>query len=315
MTDVIRTSGLTKRFGRHVLAVDRLDLAVEEGALYGFLGPNGSGKTTLVRMLLGLVYPTAGSIELLGHRMPRGAGDALPQVGALVEGPAFYPHLSGRANLKLFDAAGVGGERRTRRKRIDAALEQVRLSGAAGRKVGAYSLGMKQRLGIAAALLRGPRLLVLDEPTNGLDPSGIREVRDLLLALHAAGTTVFLSSHLLAEVEQLCTVAGIVHRGRLVAERPVAELLAPSGRVHVRTVDADIALTVLSGLRGPTLSDSNDAGLHVHLDGMPVAELVARLVAGGVRIDEVAVHRPTLEDVYLELTGGASDVGVDDARS
>ena len=278
MSAVIRTDGLTKRFG-DVLAVDDLSLEVGEGDVYGFLGPNGSGKTTTVRMLLGLVYATSGTAEVLGRRIPDEARDALPDVGALVEGPAFYGHLSGRANLTIFDAAGPS-TRRDRTSRVSEALEQVGLLVAAHRKVRTYSLGMKQRLGIAAALLRTPRLLILDEPTNGLDPAGIREVRDLLLDLRDRGTTVFLSSHLLAEVEQLCTRAGIVHKGRLIAERDVDDLLAPTGRVYVRTTETEF---------------------ETRTDDVP--GLVSRLVAEGARIEEVAVHRPTLEDVYLELTG------------
>jgi ABC-2 type transport system ATP-binding protein len=311
VTAVLRTEALTKRYG-DVLAVDHLDLEVAEGDVYGFLGPNGSGKTTTVRMVLGLVYATSGTVELLGHEVPRDAQAALAQVGALVEGPAFYPHLSGRANLRLHDAAGPGGGRRTRAPRVREALAQVGLTGAADRATKGYSLGMKQRLGIAAALLRAPKLLVLDEPTNGLDPAGIREVRDLLRALHAQGTTVFLSSHLLAEVEQLCTRAGIVHRGRLVAERSVAELLAPSGRVDIATPDAAEAASIVGTLRGPRLLSRSALGVTVHVDGTPVPHLVSALVDGGVRVEEVAVHRPTLEEAYLELTGGAPEAGVDE---
>ncbi len=212
---MIRTRGLAKRYGP-VLAVDRIDLDVRAGDIYGFLGANGSGKTTTVRMLLGLVLATAGEIELLGQPVPRAARQVLSQVGALVEGPAAYGHLSGRANLALLDAMGPGGQRRTRRQRIDHVLDQVGLARVGRRPVKAYSLGMRQRLGLAAALLRTPRLLVLDEPTNGLDPQGIREIRELLLGLHAGGTTIFLSSHLLVEVEQLCTRVGVLDRGQLI---------------------------------------------------------------------------------------------------
>ena len=207
---MIRTEGLTKRFGR-LTAVDGLDLDVGEGDLFGFLGPNGSGKTTTVRMLLGLVFATSGGIEVLGRPMPGAAREVLAQVGSLVEGPAFYPHLSGRANLTLFDAAGPGS-RRDRRRRVEDALARVGLDGVGRRPVKAWSTGMRQRLGLAAALLRAPRLLVLDEPTNGLDPHGTREVRDLLVELVKGGTTVFLSSHLLAEIELVCSRAAIVDR-------------------------------------------------------------------------------------------------------
>ena len=201
---MITTDGLTKRFGS-VLAVDGVDLDVREGDIYGFLGANGSGKTTTVRMMLGLVLATSGEARVLGEPMPRAARTVLPQVGTLVEGPAAYSHLSGRANLKLFDAMGVGTGSRRRSDRARDVLEVVGLDGAADRPVGTYSMGMRQRLGLAAALLRAPRLLVLDEPTNGLDPQGIREMRDLFLRLNREGTTIFLSSHLLAEVEQTCT--------------------------------------------------------------------------------------------------------------
>ncbi len=299
---MIRARGLTKRYGR-VLAVDGLDLDVKEGDRYGFLGPNGSGKTTTVRMLLGLVYATSGEIELLGHRMPRGGGKALPHVGALVEGPAFYGHLSGRTNLFLVDAAGPGAVRSTRATRVDEALHLVGLTADAKRAVKTYSLGMKQRLGLAAALLRRPQLLVLDEPTNGLDPAGIREVRDLLIRLNQQGTTVFLSSHLLAEVEQLCTRAAIVHRGRLVAEEPVERLLAPTGRVRLRTTAPAEATALLTRLRGPRLLDADGHTLVVHLDGMRPSELNQALVTAGVPVDELLVERPNLEDVFLALTG------------
>ena len=227
---MITTTGLTKRYGR-VLAVDGVDLDVGEGDRYGLLGPNGSGKTTLIRLLLGLVYATSGEITLLGKPVPRQLKAVLPEVGALVEGPAAYGHLSGRANLALLDAAGPGGPRRTRRARIDEALERVGLGGVDHRPVKAYSLGMRQRLGLAAALLRAPRLLVLDEPTNGLDPHGISEFRDLLSELNAAGTTLLLSSHLLAEVDQLCTRVGVMDRGRLVVQDDLDALRTPTGRV------------------------------------------------------------------------------------
>jgi ABC-type multidrug transport system ATPase subunit len=298
MTDVIATHGLTKRY-RDVVAVDDLDLVVPEGSRFGFLGPNGSGKTTTVRMLLGLVYATSGRIEVLGRPVPRRAKEVLPHVGALVEGPAFTGHLSGPRNLALLDAAGPGGPRRTRRQRIGDVLAQVRLDDAGHRPVKAYSLGMKQRLGLAAALLRAPRLLVLDEPTNGLDPAGIREVRDLLVALNDAGTTVFLSSHLLAEVEQLCTTAAVVHQGRLVAQDDVRALLAPTGRARVTTTDPAKALTHLG--RRVVATDGNV--LTVLLDGEGPAVLNAALVAAGVLVEELAVERPTLEDVFLRLTG------------
>jgi ABC-type multidrug transport system ATPase subunit len=304
----IRTEGLTKRFGG-IEAVRDLDLEVREGDLFGFLGPNGSGKTTTVRMLLGLVFPTAGRVELLGQPMPRAGRTALAQVGSLVEGPAFYPHLSGRANLSLFDAAGPGGGRADRRRRIAGALDRVGLDTVGRRPVKAYSSGMRQRLGLAAALLRSPRLLVLDEPTNGLDPQGMREIRDLLAELVAAGTTVFLSSHLLAEVELICTRAAIVNHGRLVAQDRVEALLAPTGRVRVTTPEPGRASELASGLPGVELGERRGDALVVHLDGTTPEALNRRLVAGGVPVRELVVERPSLEDVFLALTGsgGSAD--------
>jgi ABC-type multidrug transport system ATPase subunit len=299
---VIRTEALTKRFGG-LVAVDGLDLDVREGDLFGFLGPNGSGKTTTVRMLLGLVFATSGRIELLGRPMPRAAGEVLPQVGSLVEGPAFYPHLSGRTNLALFDAAGPGGGRGDRRRRVGEALERVGLGGVGRRPVRAWSTGMRQRLGLAAALLRAPRLLVLDEPTNGLDPHGMREVRDLLVELVGAGTTVFLSSHLLAEVELVCTRAAIVDRGRLVAQDRVEALLGPTGRVLVSTPDVGAAADLAAGLPGVRLGERRPDRLAVHLDGTAPETLNRRLVDGGVRVRELVVERSTLEEVFLRLTG------------
>jgi ABC-type multidrug transport system ATPase subunit len=297
---VITTHALTKRYGP-ILAVDGVEIAVAEGDRYGLLGPNGSGKTTLVRMLLGLVFATSGQIEVLGRPVPRRLAEVLPQVGALVEGPAAYGHLAGRTNLALLDAAGPGGDRRTRRARVDTVLEQVGLGGIDRRPVRAYSLGMRQRLGIAAALLRKPRLVIFDEPTNGLDPRGIREIRDLFIALNQQGTTVFLSSHLLSEVDQLCTRVGVLDRGRLVLQEELATLKAPTGRVVVRTPDEASALSLLDGrveARGP-------AGLVVrHADP---AELNALLVSAGVRVAEIGPERRALEQIVLDVTTVSSD--------
>jgi ABC-2 type transport system ATP-binding protein len=297
---VIVTTGLTKRYGR-VVAVDAVDVDVRDGEIYGFLGPNGSGKTTTVRMLLGLVFATRGEIEVLGRPIPRAAGHVLPQVGALVEGPAFTPYLSGRAALARIDAAGPGGGRRDRRARIEEALERVGLGGIDRRPVKAYSLGMRQRLGIAATLLRRPRLLVLDEPTNGLDPQGMREMRDLLVSLNAHGTTVFLSSHLLAEVESMCHRVGIVNAGKLVAQDEVARLRAPTGRILVRTPDVDAAVSALGD--GVVARDGDE----VVVTGDDPAELNAHLVAHGVAVRELVVERRTLEDAFLTLTEPGSD--------
>jgi ABC-type multidrug transport system ATPase subunit len=297
---VVRTWAVTKRFGA-VTAVDGIDLEVREGDRYGLLGPNGSGKTTLVRMLLALVFPTSGRIELLGRPVPRRAAEVLPAVGALVEGPAGYPHLSGRSNLALFDAAGPGGSRRTRRRRVDEALERVGLAGIDRRPLRAYSLGMRQRLGLAAALLRSPRLLILDEPTNGLDPRGIREIRELLVALNAAGTTVFLSSHLLFEVEQLCTRVGLVDHGRLVVQDELAALRAPTGRILLDTPDPDTAAALLDGR-----VDHRDGDRLVVRHPDPT-ELTADLVAANVRVAGITTERRSLEEIVMELTSTGSD--------
>jgi ABC-type multidrug transport system ATPase subunit len=294
---VIRTRALTKRYGR-VNAVRELDLDVREGDRFGFLGPNGSGKTTTVRMLLGLVLPTSGEVSLLAERPGR---RSLAQVGALVEGPAFVPHLSGRANLRLLDAAGPGGRRSTRRSRVEQALEQVGLDGVDRRPVRAYSLGMRQRLGLAAALLRQPRLLVLDEPTNGLDPQGIREVRELLLALNAQGTTVFLSSHLLSEVEALCTRVAVMDRGRMVLQDDLAAFQAPTGLVEVRTRDLQRA----AALVGSAVVSAEGDRLLVRSDDP--AALNAQLVGGGVRVRALGAQRRTLEQSVLDATGAGTD--------
>jgi ABC-type multidrug transport system ATPase subunit len=299
---VIITRALTKRYGA-VTAVRSVDLDVREGDRYGLLGPNGSGKTTLVRMLLGLVYATSGDIEVLGRRIPRHAREVLPQIGALIEEPAAYPHLSGRANLALLDAAGPGGgaARRTRRQRVNEALEQVGLAGVGRRPVKAYSLGMRQRLGLAAALIRRPRLLVLDEPGNGLDPRGIRDLRELLVGLNEAGVTVFLSSHLLAEVEQLCTRVGVLDDGRLVLQDDLAMLRAPTGRIVLHTPDADQVAALLDG----QVEHRDGQQLLVRYED--AAALNARLVGAGLRVSSIGPQQRTLEEIVLSVTGTGSD--------
>jgi ABC-type multidrug transport system ATPase subunit len=297
---MIVTHGLTKRYGRTV-AVDDVDLEVRDGDRYGLLGPNGSGKTTLVRMLLGLVFATKGDIEVLGRPVPKRVKEILPSIGAMVEGPGMYPHLSGRTNLTMFDAAGPGGGRRDRRKRVGEALERVGLAGIDRRPVRAYSLGMRQRLGLASALLRGPRLLILDEPTNGLDPRGIREIRDLLAELNQAGTTVFLSSHLLAEIEALCTRVGVMDRGRLVLQDDLETLRAPTGRVVVGTPEPDRVVAMLDG------KVEARAGQLLTVRHPDAGALNAELVAAGIRVTEIGGERRSLEQVVLDATTTSSD--------
>ena len=304
----VRTRGLTKRFRGGQVAVDSVDLDVPRGAVFGFLGPNGSGKTTTIRMLLGLVAPTAGEVELLGEAMPRAAQRVLPLVGALVEGPAFHPYLSGRANLARLDAVDRTSDPRSSAGRVDDALARVGLSAAAGKRYRQYSLGMKQRLGLAAALLQPRELLVLDEPTNGLDPQGTREVRALVRELADDGATVFVSSHLLAEIEQVCTHVGIMSRGRLVLQGSLAELQARgAASVLVVTGQPAQAVQTLRGL-GLSLPTVTAEGVTAQLGGTAAEEVTAALVRAGVGVRGLAVRRPTLEDVFVELTGEGFDV-------
>jgi ABC-2 type transport system ATP-binding protein len=303
----VETSGLSKRFGSR-LAVDDLDMVVPRGAVYGFLGPNGSGKTTTIRLLLGLVEPTAGTRSLLGHSIPREAARALPQVGALVEGPAFHLYLSGRANLARLDAADLWSDPRTARHRIDAALDRVGLLAAAAKRYRAYSLGMRQRLAIAAALLAPRELLVLDEPTNGLDPQGTREVRHLVASLAEDGATVLVSSHLLSEVEQLCSHLGIMSDGRLVAQGTV-EGLRGSGvtTVCVTTPQPAEAAAVLTRLGVTGIETARDEVLGQPGSVAPEA-IVAALVHAGVPVRGFAATTPSLEDLFVGLTGEGFDV-------
>ncbi|MEE4489667.1 ATP-binding cassette domain-containing protein [Streptomyces sp. NPDC050529] len=307
---VIETQGLTKRYRGGQLAVDGLDLTVPGGSVFGFLGPNGSGKTTTIRMLMGLIDPTSGTASVLGHPMPGAARTVLPQVGALIEGPALYGFLSGRDNLVRYDRADPTADPRTRSARVGHALERVGLAAAAGKKARAYSLGMKQRLGLAAALLRPRRLLVLDEPTNGLDPQGMREIRALVRELAAEGTTVFLSSHLLDEIEQICTHAAVMARGRLITQGPVADLAAGTlGRLAVTTPDPADAARILKehGITGITL-DGDRVRTDAPDGSVELADLNAALVGAGVRVRSFGVERASLEDAFVALTGEGFDV-------
>jgi ABC-type multidrug transport system ATPase subunit len=302
----VRTDGLTRRFGKQV-AVDSVDLVVPRGAVYGFLGPNGSGKTTTIRMLLGLLSPDAGDIEVLGAAMPQGLASVLPRVGALIEGPAFHPYLTGRANLRRLDACDRTADPRTSKDRIDAALVRVGLLAAGEKKYRHYSLGMKQRLGLAAALLQPRDLLVLDEPTNGLDPQGTREVRHLVRELAADGATVLVSSHLLAEVEQVATHVGIMAGGALLRQGELHEVLGgETAVVRIATPDVDLARPALAAL-GLELQDDPE-GLVADLGGFAPEDVAAAVVGAGARLRGLRVERPHLEELFVSLTGEGFDV-------
>jgi ABC-type multidrug transport system ATPase subunit len=306
---VIATRGLTKQFRSGQVAVDHIDLDVPRGAVYGFLGPNGSGKTTTIRMLLGLIRPTDGTVSVLGEPIPERAPHALPKVGALVEGPAFHPYLTGSANLARLDAMDETADPRTHHERVATALARVGLTAAAGKKFRQYSLGMKQRLGIAAALLQPRELLVLDEPTNGLDPQGTREVRHLVRALSAEGLTVFVSSHLLAEVEQVCTHIGIMSKGKLVAQGTL-DALRGGGATTITVTTPATALAV-STMASAGLSDAAPIGadqVRASLGSVAPEVVTASLVGAGVPVRGLTVSRPALEDLFVEITGEGFDV-------
>ena len=303
----VETEGLTKRFG-HQVAVDGIAMAVPNGSVYGFLGPNGSGKTTTIRMLLGLVEPTAGHRRLLGEPMPQRASETLHRVGSLVEGPAFHPYLSGRSNLLRLDAGDILADPGTAGRRTDAALDRVGLLAAAGKRYRAYSLGMRQRLAIAAALLAPRDLLVLDEPTNGLDPQGTREVRSLIGSLASDGTTVLVSSHLLAEVEQICSHVGVMREGRLVAQGTLADVRgAGPATVRVETRQPEAAARVLRELGVEQVRPMNGE-VHGTPGDLEPEKIVAALVHAGVGVQGFSVARASLEDLFVSLTGEGFDV-------
>ncbi|KPG75049.1 ABC transporter ATP-binding protein [Frigoribacterium sp. RIT-PI-h] len=311
---------MTKQFGRQ-RAVDGVDLAVPHGSVYGFLGPNGSGKTSTIRMLLGLTSASSGVIRVLGGSMPDDLRRILPRVGALVEGPAFYPFLSGRANLHRLDSGDRSAPAATRRARVDAALDRVGLGHAASKKAHAYSLGMKQRLGIANALLMPRDLLVLDEPSNGLDPQGTREVRTLIRSLADEGTTVFVSSHLLSEVEQMCTHIGVMSAGRLLTQGTLDDLRAlGTHRVRLLTPDPDAARDVLVRLgltpeararpdaTPATAGGSVSVEAELAVEGLSPESIVVALVAADVRARGCGVAGAGLEDRFVDLAGEGFDV-------
>ena len=303
---VLTTHGLTKSFNG-VAAVDHLDLAVQRGDVFGFLGPNGAGKTTTIRMILGLIYPTSGHVEVLDHRVPQDKREALRHIGGFVEVPAFYGNMSARRNLRLMGRLNDVKDE----MRIEEVLDTVGLLERADSKVADYSHGMKQRLGIANALLHRPELIILDEPTSGLDPQGMKDVRELIRALGTGGTTVFLSSHLLHEIEQVCNRAMIINKGRVVIEGPVADLRPASSAVKVLTSDQERARGVIAALVGPQAVASDEGYLVVEGSDGTVREIVRRLVGEGLGVDAVIPAREQgLEDYFLGLTQ-SSDV---DAR-
>jgi ABC-2 type transport system ATP-binding protein len=291
----IRFVHLSKRFGE-TLAVDGLTLAVDRGQIFGLLGPNGAGKTTVLRMLLGLVHPTAGDAWLFGEQV-RSGNAVLRRVGALIERPAFVPHLSGLANLEFYWRAG-GQELSD--SHLDEALELARLGNAIHRRVRTYSTGMLQRLGIAQALMGAPDLLVLDEPTVGLDPEEMREIRNLVRDIATRGATVFLSSHILAEVEQVCTHAAVLDRGRLVATGTINELTGSADGVYLEVDDVDKAIHVIKGMPGVGDLVRETRGLSVELRRVERKALVASLVQAGVGVETVT-SRHRLEDAFLQM--------------
>jgi ABC-type multidrug transport system ATPase subunit len=291
---VIDTRALTKRYGEAIVAVDGLDLRVRRGEVYGFLGPNGAGKTTTLRMLLGLVRPTSGHATVLGA--PPGSPEGLARIGALVEGPAFYPYLSGRDNLRVFARyAGVAEDR------VEAVLAEVRLSDRADDRAATYSLGMKQRLGVATALLKDPALLILDEPTNGLDPGGMAEMREFMRSLGDGGRTLVLSSHLMGEIEQVSDRVGVIRDGSLVAEGTVEELRGRAG-LRVRAEPLTEAARLVGALAGVDQVTSVDGVLDVAVDTAKAPAINRALVEAGIAVSELYPQKASLEDVFLELT-------------
>jgi len=294
-TTIVETHSLTKRYGSGVLAVDSVGMSVRRGEVYGFLGPNGAGKTTTLRMLVGLIRPTSGTATVAGHAPGSPAG--LKKIGALIESPGFYPYLSGRENLRVVaDYAGVS------QKRVDEVLDIVELASRAGRKFGTYSTGMKQRLGVAAALLKDPELLILDEPTNGLDPQGMAEMRKLIKDIGQGDRTVLLSSHLLGEVEQICDRVGVISSGRLVRQSTVRELLGEEG-VLVRAQPLDQAQAILARMFGPDTVSRQDGAIHLKVKPEQSVDVNRQLVNAGVGVSELRPFERSLEEVFFQLTG------------
>jgi ABC-2 type transport system ATP-binding protein len=305
----VRTRGLTRRFGSQT-AVNAVGLEVPRGAVYGFLGPNGCGKTTTIRMLLGLLSADEGEIEMLGHPMPDALPRVLPRVGALIEGPAFHPYLSGWDNLRRLDMCDRSADPASSHARIGDALSRVGLSAASGKRYRQYSLGMKQRLGLAAALLQPRELLVLDEPTNGLDPQGTREVRNLVRELASDGTTVLVSSHLLAEIEQVASHVGIMSAGVLLRQGPLEEVLADGAeRLRITTPDVGVVAECLWRLGlVDVVEDHQQHQVSARLGDVAVEDAVRAVVHADGRVHRVVSERPDLEDLFVSLTGEGFDV-------
>jgi ABC-2 type transport system ATP-binding protein len=294
-TTIVETHGLTKRFGRGVLAVDSIAMSVRRGEVYGFLGPNGAGKTTTLRMLVGLIKPTSGTATVAGHAP--GEPPGLARIGSLIESPGFYPFLSGRENMKVVaDLAGV------EHRRVEEVLDIVELTNRAGRKFRTYSTGMKQRLGVAAALLKDPELLILDEPTNGLDPQGMAEMRKLIKDIGQGDRTVLLSSHLLGEVEQICDRVGVISNGKLVKQSSVEDLLGEKG-VLVRAEPVEQAETILAGIFGAATVTQENGAIRVMTAPDRIADINRQLVTAGVAVSEVRPMERSLEEVFFQLTG------------
>lgn len=304
----VKTVGLTKEFGQR-RALDGVDLEVPRGVAFGFLGPNGAGKTTIIRLLLGLAWPTAGSMSVLGHAVPEDRAEALVRVGAIVEEPRFYPYLTGRENLEV-NAAARGGPAAMR---IPEALERVGLSARASERVASYSLGMRQRLGIARCLLADPELLFLDEPMNGLDPAGMLEVRALIRQLVGEGRTVFLSSHLLDEVQRTCDFAAIVDRGKVVTQGSIDALTAGVRRVAIGTDDPGRAAALIARLNTVDGAAVANGGVVVSLQSNgttereQVTEIVRRMLDADLSIDRVAPVEASLEERFLSITQRLED--------
>jgi ABC-2 type transport system ATP-binding protein len=294
-TTIVETHSLTKRYGSGVLAVDSVDMSVRRGEVYGFLGPNGAGKTTTLRMLVGLIRPTSGTATVAGHGPGSPAG--LARIGSLIESPGFYPYLSGRENLRVVaDLASVN------QKRVDEVLDIVELSSRAGRKFGTYSTGMKQRLGVAAALLKDPELLILDEPTNGLDPQGMAEMRKLIKDIAHSDRSVLLSSHLLGEVEQMCDRVGVISGGKLVTQSTVQELLGEEG-VLVRAQPIERAQDVLTRMFGPEAISRQDGTIHLKTRPENSVHINQQLMNAGIGVSELRPFERSLEEVFFQLTG------------